>query len=166
MNESKYASQYTPKQAAFIKRQTAKAESIARYEAKVASGEIKPRAYKPNVKKAYDKVANQESIDRYNAKVASGEVAARAYPDNGGVAISRAEPSPSIVADVTQEFISTPSTHAYRMADKAASMSRYHAKVAMGTIVTEAARRAKMVEDAKEDAHIMAQADYWYPEYN
>ena len=84
--------------------------------------------------------------------------------------ISRAEPSSSIVSDVTEAFISTPSTHAYRMADKAASLSRYHAKVALGTIVTEAARRAKQVSDAKaiqaikdEDAHIMAQAAYWYP---
>ena len=67
------------------------------------------------------------------------------------------------------EFVSTPSTHAYRMAVKGAAMERYYAKVALGTIVTEAARRAKQVEDAKiaqEDAHIMAQADYWYPEYS
>ena len=46
------------------------------------------------------------------------------------------------------KFVSTPSTHAYRMAVKAASIARYHAKVKSGEIVTEAARVAKQVADA------------------
>ena len=61
-----------------------------------------------------------------------------------------------------------PASSAYKKAVKDSAMARYHAKVALGEIVTEAARRAKQVEDAKiahEDSHIMAQARYWYPEY-
>ena len=64
-----------------------------------------------------------------------------------------------------------PASSAYKKAVKDSAMARYHAKVALGEIVTEAARRAKMVEEAKqaanahEDAHIIAQARYWYPEY-
>ena len=125
-------------EAAYHGRDAERVASIARYEQKVASGEIEPKVFiDSRIVKAADKAA---SIARYEQKVASGAIKPREYVD-------------SRVAKAN---------------DRAASIARYEAKVASGKAEARAYPDNGGIPSsfAEEDEQIMAQAASFYPEYS